>query len=203
LIEAGAVEQGVALVRSAIALEPRLSISNWMLARTHLLRGEGAEALTYFREEPKDQGQAVYWLNRSRIALWTRDRQFALEWLPKLQARGDVPPGALAFLGMLASERPIDRSAMASVDRSSTGSMRAKRRRTFFCQIRAEIAGFLGDAEGSLRAIVDADDASLFDVSWLEGCPLLGSVRADPGYAAVHARIDARAKTVRRVFDLP
>jgi serine/threonine-protein kinase len=203
LLESGAIDAGLARVRSAVALEPRLSVANWMLARTYVMRGEIQEAVDLFREEPKDQAQAVYWLNRARIALWTRDRDFGGEWFPRLKERKGVPPGVLAMLGMLADDGSFGPPSMVMVERASSASGRAMRRRAFFSQIRAEIHSFGGDLAASVQAMVDGDQAGLFDVAWVEGCPLLAAVRAQPGYAAVHESIAARARSIRHVFGLP
>jgi hypothetical protein len=72
------------------------------------------------------------------------------------------------------------------------------RRRQFFCQIRAEIFGFMGDTERSMRGLVDANQCELFDIAWLEGCPLLEALRREAAYGPIRDAVAARARLVRQ-----
>ncbi len=201
LLEAGAIEQGMARARSALALEPRLSVSDWMLARAHLLGGDVAAARELFRKDHDPHAQPTsYWLNRARFALWLRDDAFGREWLPKLQAQGTAPAGALAMLSLLAGDDSNLEEALRFVELAASAPGRAARRRQFFCQIRAEIHGFRGEGALCLRAVLDADRAGLFDRSWLEGCPLLAEVRTDPAYLTAREEVRGRAQAVRNAF---
>ena len=71
------------------------------------------------------------------------------------------------------------------------------RRRAFIGQIIAEAAGAFGDVPTALAMLGLAVRHGLFDRHWLERCPHLGAVRADPGYPAQRAEVVARAEAVQ------
>lgn len=71
-----------------------------------------------------------------------------------------------------------------------------RRRRAFLAQLVAEAAGFSGDAETSIAMINVAIDSGLFDLHWLDRCPLLASTRADAAFPEVRRRVQARANAI-------
>jgi serine/threonine-protein kinase len=198
LLEAGAFEPGLSRARSAIALEPRLTGADWLIPRAYALRGEVKKAVESFPPIPEATGEpASYWLNRARMAFWTRDVAFAEEWFPKLRDDPKTPPGAIAMLGFIVKGfDPV--MAIAAVEASASAPGKAMRRRQFFCQIRAEIFGYMGDTARSLLGLTDANKCELFDIAWVEGCPLLEAVRSDPAYGPIRDAVAARAKAVRK-----
>jgi tetratricopeptide (TPR) repeat protein len=188
----------LARARSALALEPRLARADWMIPRAYLLRGDFAKAVESFPPVPASQGEpGAYWLNRARAAFWMRDVEFATEWFPKLRAQEHTPPGAVAMLGLIVKDRDVE-TGIPAVELSASAPGKSVRRRQFFCQIRAEIFGFMGDTERSMRGLVDANQCELFDIAWLEGCPLLEALRREAAYGPIRDAVAARARLVRQ-----
>jgi hypothetical protein len=70
------------------------------------------------------------------------------------------------------------------------------RRRAFVGQMLVEAAAFAGDLDTAVRILEASYDAGLFDLHWVEKCPLLDNLRADRRYPALHARIKARAESI-------
>jgi hypothetical protein len=68
-----------------------------------------------------------------------------------------------------------------------------RRRRAFVGQLIAEAAAYSNDVQTALAMIEFAIGEGLFDLHWLDKCPLLDNVRADPGLAPLRAVIKKRA----------
>jgi hypothetical protein len=63
-------------------------------------------------------------------------------------------------------------------------------------QLVAELAGYFGDADTCLSMIQRSTDSGLFDLPWLDRCPLIESVRSHPEIAHARARVKRRADAV-------
>jgi serine/threonine-protein kinase len=74
------------------------------------------------------------------------------------------------------------------------------RRRAFLSQLRAEILAFAGDISGAFEAVRAAEADGLFDVAWLERCPLFHEVCNVPGAGDLRLRIDERARSCVAAF---
>jgi hypothetical protein len=80
----------------------------------------------------------------------------------------------------------------ARVD-ESRGSVR---RRAFVAQLAAEAAGGAGDVDECLALLLRANACGLFDLPWLERCPLLASIRGEPRFAIIHRDVAERDHAV-------
>jgi eukaryotic-like serine/threonine-protein kinase len=76
------------------------------------------------------------------------------------------------------------------------GTERARRRQATVAQLVSESAAVSGDVAAALELIDHAIDHGLYDLHWLERCPLLAPVRAAPGFARAHARVKRRAEAI-------
>ena len=72
----------------------------------------------------------------------------------------------------------------------------SRRRAAFSAQLVAEIAGYSGDRAICLDMIRHAIAAGMFDLHWLDRCPLLDVVRVAPDYARLRARVKRRADAI-------
>jgi serine/threonine-protein kinase len=64
----------------------------------------------------------------------------------------------------------------------------------------AEACGFAGDLPGLVLALEGAAQAGLFDVGWLDRCPLFDGHRQVPEFRAVRDRVAERAEAVSRAI---
>jgi hypothetical protein len=61
----------------------------------------------------------------------------------------------------------------------------------------AELAGHAGDVDACNRVLAHATrHAGLFDMHWLDRCPVLACVRGTPAFANVRELIEARARAI-------
>jgi serine/threonine protein kinase len=202
LVEAGALDEGIAHLRTARISEPRLAMTALDLARALVLRGDREESEEVLSRVPEDAGTAnLYWVMRGRLALWTRDTERAKRWHSELVARGNVFAGALAMLA-IASGQSLEAPQFIVLQEHAKAPGSATRRRSFFGQVAAEIRAFLGDADACLAAMDVADSNGLFDVTWLDRCPLLDFVHGHERFASVKKHASERARGVRDAFGL-
>ena len=81
------------------------------------------------------------------------------------------------------------------------GPQRPARFRVLMLQLAAEFAAYAGDITTSFERIAGAMDAGFIDLVWLDHCPHLAAMRADPRFPAVRARLDAVTAPIRAVLD--
>jgi hypothetical protein len=79
-------------------------------------------------------------------------------------------------------------------------STRAPLRSRFFLQLTAEAAAFAGDRARAIDAITKAASLSLFDVAWMDGCPLFAELRKDAAFVSVREQVAARAARVEEAY---
>lgn len=70
------------------------------------------------------------------------------------------------------------------------------RRRSYFYQLSAEMNAFGGHLNDALESLERASEVLLFDVLWLDRCPVLDVLRDDPRFARVRAVAGARAASI-------
>ena len=61
--------------------------------------------------------------------------------------------------------------------------------------------GYVGDADMAIHMIERAIAANLFDVLWMDRCPVLASARIHPRWAALHAEVVGRASKVAALIE--
>jgi serine/threonine-protein kinase len=70
----------------------------------------------------------------------------------------------------------------------------------FASQLRAEVYAYCGREAEAFAHLLEADASGLMDLLWLDGCPVLAGLRADPRFAAVRGRVKARADEIIAVL---
>jgi hypothetical protein len=74
------------------------------------------------------------------------------------------------------------------------------RRRAFRGVLAAELSAAYGEAELAMKGLENADSAGLFDIHWVDRCPLLRPLEKDPRFVAIRARVAERAREVREAL---
>ena len=198
LSETNATVEALLSAQHAIQLEPRLVHLRYVMARVSGLLGDWEEVDRIFRVPPADTDDAnLYWMIRTRLVSWTRNKDKAAELLVELDAaptftfqmmvrgmcgvmlKGDMPLPARAFL----EDRTHDETA-------------TKRTRAFFCQLMAELLGAVHDGEGALAAVEEACACGLYDLLWLDRCPLLDEIRDTERFQTARKDVEARSTAV-------
>ena len=133
-----------------------------------------------------------------RNAVWERDRATAerslaiLETLPQME-RSYYLPLVEGFVRALRGEPAVDTCRQ----RAETPHA-SLRRRSYFYQLSAEFQMLRGDHDAALDSLERATEVLLFDVLWLDRCPLLAPLRDDPRFSRLRAICGARAAQIWR-----
>ncbi|MBL9018989.1 MAG: hypothetical protein JNL83_32680 [Myxococcales bacterium] len=79
------------------------------------------------------------------------------------------------------------------VEASRVGSLR---RQAFIAQLAAEAAGMVSDVEECLALLLRANACGLFDLPWLDRCPVLEPIRGEPRFAIIRNDVAERALAI-------
>ncbi|HUJ57914.1 MAG TPA: protein kinase [Kofleriaceae bacterium] len=193
LLEAGFLEVARARLDDALAIAPGLNSARWDIVRAHALEG---------RWDDCDRASAELvaagydrTIIRLRLAWWRGDRAAAEALRPALArgVRGFDP--VLIDAVFAAMDGAWAQHRDAALARASV--VQANRRRSsFITQMVAELAGASGDREACLAMLERAAQVGVFDLHWLERCPLLDAVRDTKPYEHARARIKRRAEAI-------
>jgi serine/threonine-protein kinase len=197
LVEIDAVDEGLAQLDAALGLDPFVPLACSARTRTLALIGRWEEADALHAQLREREGAISFWALRARMALWRRlPAARYVQEVPR-----DVEAGLLWAMGeaLASGALPEGTPSIEALARTAPGS---SRRRTLFFQMRAELAAYVDDAEGALDALTAADGEGLIDLFWLSRCPLFDPLRASPRFAALSARVAARARDAREGYTL-
>ncbi len=194
LIEVGATDEGIKRLEAAALLDPELEVSSAAeIARAHSLLGNHELAAGLMeRMQPRNPSQAVYAaVTSARLAFWRRD----VEALRKLPLNVSNDPSGFAR-GLAQIVETGEGSALHDVmrARAETRGLPA-RHRAFSYQLLAELST-TRTADDIIAAIESAYSHGLFDIVWIEKCPLLDVARSDPRFQPLVDKVRARAAAV-------
>jgi len=192
LLEAGFAVDAHARFDDAISLG-KLPALGWELATTLALQGRWQEvdATVASIEGGTNHGHGY----RLRLAAWRGVRDEAAY-------RGFAALGEherFEYEMILAIHDPTlpwdtkRERIRAHVEASRVGSAR---RHAFVAQLAAEAAGMAGDADECLALLLRANACGLFDLPWLDGCPVLQPIRGEPRFAIIRNDVSERALAI-------
>ncbi len=195
LCEVGRTEEGIARGQLAMTLEPGLEGIRFEVARVRALEGNWGEADAIFAKFPEGLMANVYWISRWRVVFWKEDRKLAARLLELVSAQEfGIKHAVIGMLSTCVHGFAPPELLLELDSRAHAG--RALRRRAFFRQLKAEVLAYTNDVEGALVALVESEEAGLFDVFWLDRCPLFDKMRKEPRFIAVRDKVQARASEV-------
>ena len=194
LLETGYLDDALARLEEAIAINPNLRNARWSIAGAAALEkrwDEHDRIVAELRAQGLDRS-----FGRARYAWWRHDWDHLREVRASMAGfdRG-LFPGLLdaVFAIFLEGKWAEKKELVLAAAAKPSPSRRAK---AFICQLGAEVAAFAGDRETSLAMLARASDNCLFDLHWLDRCPLLDSVRDQPGFATVRTIVKHRADAI-------
>jgi serine/threonine-protein kinase len=204
LVEAGAAEEGLRLLDIALSKED-ISLARHARIRTKVLLGDWDNVPDWMSELPPGTGDSL-----ASALLWLR----FLTWSVKAE-RAKTIMGAIFQLELNADMRarlsplapdPTSAEARATVRALMefvAGRMpqRGARGRALAKQLLVEGAFYANDPSSGLAALRAADEASPFDLLWLDRCNLFDSVRAHPDFPSVRASVAVRAEAVVSAYE--
>lgn len=200
LLEIAYLDDATKRLATALRIDPRLRTVRWEMARAHALEADwdGAERLLVLAQGgDKRVGR---WAGHIRFAAWRSDRADRLAALePQYRAAAPEEVFDKGFCDALIDAHRYGYVGAARgvlLERASDDAYESYRRRSFYCQVVAEIASADGHVGDGFAMVERAFALGLFDLHWIDRCPLLEPMRADARFGPLRARIYQRAETV-------
>jgi serine/threonine-protein kinase len=192
----GHVDEGLRRIELAIRLDPRVATGHIERAVIAALSGDrerAEESLRVLRELGGPMGGVML---ESRFAIWWRDRALAARVADALEGSktGASWEKSAPLLRHYANGEAY--AGAREVFRQITSDRVSPRHRCMMHQIAAEYFAEVGEKEDALRHIEDAVQLPYIDLLWLDRCPSLESLRADPRWSAARALVAARAAQI-------
>jgi serine/threonine-protein kinase len=195
LLEAGYLDVALARLDETLRMAGGPRMVRWDIARAYALENNWDEVdriIGELQAEGRDRGIA-----RVRYRWWQRDLN-ALEDFRRVfdssQTRSLVPDLIIGMLGVFLDGTYAE--VMPRIRRAFDAETANPRRRAFAGQLIVEAAAFVGDRDTAFELLEATYEAGLFDLHWLDKCPLLDELRTDPRYPSIQVRVKARAEAI-------
>ncbi|MBK6518726.1 MAG: protein kinase [Polyangiaceae bacterium] len=201
--ETGPLELATRSVDLARELDPTSELARREHARLFALerRWDEAHALVGTRLDVAHADLFPRIINRLRFALW-KGNQEEIKALRAELAAADAKtyaPTLVPFIELVGhavdTGTPVDPMVVADL-LDVYGNRGSGRRVSFFQQIGAEVCARLGLVDAAFKYIGQSIDSGLVDLVWIERCPVLDPLRADPRFAPLRERLVARVGSV-------
>ncbi len=196
LLEMGRIDEGKRRFEVAIELGHNRELLEGQLMRTYALEGDWQrvdDAATRV-----DIGRVMGRLMPVRINSYRRDLDALRRHAQKLEGLESDDAGALLLaklmLPIYLGEAPASSAyVMIQPDHRESSS---KRRLAYGFQLRAEVAGFVGDDDIVMQSLQVATNNGMFDLHWLDHCSLLDDVRDRDEFVSLRDRVAERCHSM-------
>jgi len=192
LFEAGFIVDALARLDDAFSIGA-LPALHWEIAIRQALDGRWAEVdrTLYELRDLADRGRGY----RLRLASW-RGPPDADDAYGEMVAAPSETFERTLQLALYDPVKPWAARRDAILALITDPTLLSARRRAFLAQLASEAAGAAADVETCLSMLLRANAHGLFDLHWLDRCPLLASVRPEPRFAIIRADVAARAEAI-------
>ncbi len=192
LLEVAPPREAIEAAERAIQLEPRLVHLRYSVqVRARFILGE-LEASELDQPPADPDVAAVYWIMIGRIATWAVDTPLGAHVAELMKSAPPSTHPMVNALFDLVAKREVPTAVRQTVAMRVRDPRITQRARVFWNQLSAETRAFAG--EYPFDNLKRAVDLGLFDVNWMDSCPLLAPMRREPEFAALREnRLRARA----------
>ncbi len=195
LLEAGYIDLARARLDEALAIAPDLRSAQWEISRAYALDGNWDELETLVAslraqhlDRPMSRARYAWWRGRTAEVAQIRPEAAYMDrvlWPGVVDALFDV------FLNVRGwGEREDELFVHVASDSTN------KRRRCYVGQLACEAAAHSGNIDALVRLLQSTIDNGLFDLHWLDRCPLLTPYAGEPRMQKLRAIVAQRAEQI-------
>ncbi len=194
LLEVGPLEDALAHLDAARALDPDDPQAAWEAARAHAFAGRDAESAAALNTISTDlpMWRVTRAVSVARFAIW-KGTTIDLENPPVEGVPLPIAHLSKAYL-RIARTGTVDEEARRELALAS--GVDNPRFKSALCQFKVELFAFAGDATTAMASLREAVDADLLDRRWLEDCPLLAPFRGQAEFEELLRTVASRADRV-------
>lgn len=189
LSEVGLASEARAGFEKALALDPHLYFSCLEVARDRAFQGKWDDAYAAIERVPPGTDAIVGAFYRVRMSMWQRNPEGARVDLGADAAKGILGVAQGAIVGDSFDPAKLDEIR----DLASQGG---RRFRTYWAQMRAEMAMFWNRPDVALVELGRSVELGLLDLDWMDRCPLLQPLRESPEFLERRSVVKERADAV-------
>ena len=195
MCEAGRADEGVRHLELTVELDPTAKLAFVSMARVHELNGrpDRTDACLASARALMSRFEMAVMGTCARIAAWRGDAAQVQRIRTQARALPGVNPMFELMSAALLGEGDPDELEAGLLGLTARVGPRF---RTLADQIAAEAFALRGDPPRALAALRRAVEHTLVDIVWLDRCPVLGSVRELPEFAALRATVRSRADAI-------
>jgi tetratricopeptide (TPR) repeat protein len=201
-VEAGAIDLGLSLLRSASTRDVASSRAIWDEARALAAQERWQEADERLdAASDLDPLAADPWLGRARCALFRRDlvRCDVLRVQLGEVLASDKEPIVRALDAVLA-RAPIH-TTIDLIEAYATSTSCSRQRGDALRKLAIDVAGTCGESARVMTLLTALARAGIVDMTWLEFSPTLAGVRATPAFAEIRKAAATRARAIRAALE--
>ena len=188
--EIGDLALAIARFQHAVDLDPRMTLLPIEMMKVHALLGSWAAVDALGAVAPKNALRYAMLAQRLRLAMWRRDAAAV-----RAMASESGPTGFTGIDDIITTvvEGRMT-AALSDVFAAAAHACRdVPRRLAFTHQLATEYRAFGYERDEALAHLEAADGARLFDINWLDRCPVLDDLRSERRFQTVRAHVAERA----------
>jgi serine/threonine-protein kinase len=198
-LETGRLEPAMRSLQTALSINPQLFGARVELARAKAMLGNWNEAWTVLGELGPETPPAA-WSAYLRMSMWSHDDERIHLWERRVREVGHESSTSFGMLRMYRSTEPGP--AIAEFERFMRETTFGARFRTFMLQVMTELlCARPSNLAHALARLSETVDSGLIDLAWIERCPMLAPLRAEPAFAALHVRVVERVQPILAALD--
>ena len=198
LCECGRTEEGLRHIELSAELDPTLFFGLLEQARhfaLHRAWPEFSATMAEIERRGAHSRSAPYFVGL-RAAMWRGIPDLIERWATESQLHASQNKLLVTIADVMLRAREIG-ELDAMLDEQLTRGI-TRRYAQFAHQMAAEVAGALGQPERAASHVERACAIGLYDIEWIDLCPVLGECRRQPGFADLRRAVRERAAALIR-----
>ena len=200
-LEVGRPDEAIERLQAALSIDPDAVQARGDLVRAYAYSGRWDAADTLLDAGTRQMPAAnVLAFTSARLSIWAPGRS-----LPEPDLRADPSPSAMMLGELMTWYRHIreHHTQPPGLDVTELDTFRGDLAllRSVRAQIGAEMFCYVGEVGKAVDAVTRAVAAGLYDVNWMDRCPVLGPARSHRAWPELHRAVAGRAAEIRAAIE--